>query len=84
MGLLGVPVFVFHEGFEPHARSVFQQIAKLSHGAYCAFDGSSALQLRDLLSAVAVYAAGGTTALEDFNQRKGVEVLKLGHNGHNS
>ena len=38
-------------------------IAQLSGGAYAPFDASSAATLRDLLRAVAVYAAGGRDAL---------------------
>ena len=59
LGLLGVPVFMFHEGGELVARRAFEQIARLSGGAYCPFDSSSAHQLKELLSAVAVFAAGG-------------------------
>lgn len=66
LGLLGVPVFLFHEGGDPVVRRAFEQIARLSGGAYCPFDSGSARQLRDLLSAVAVYAAGGRQALLDF------------------
>lgn len=77
LALHGVPVFVFHEGMDAYAANVLRQIAKLTQGAYCPFDGSSAKQLRDLLSAVAVYAAGGYEALENFNKRKGSNVLKL-------
>lgn len=79
LGLLGVPAFVFHEGREPNAERAFRQIAKLTRGAYCHFDASSAQQLRDLLSAVAVYAAGGRRALEDFGKRRGGVVLQLTH-----
>jgi len=46
----------------------------LTRGAYCAFDASSAGQLRDLLSAVAVYAAGGLKALQGFGKDR--EVLR--------
>ncbi|MCE2482160.1 MAG: VWA domain-containing protein [Alphaproteobacteria bacterium] len=74
LGLLNVPAFIFHEGGEPRAARAFRQIVKLTKGAYCAFDGSSARQLRDLLSAVAVYAAGGRKALESFSRRTGGEV----------
>ncbi len=74
LGLLNVPVFIFHEGGEPTAARTFHQIVKLTKGAYCAFDGSSAKQLRDLLSAVAVYAAGGRKALESFGRRTGGSV----------
>lgn len=79
LGLLGTPCFIFHEGRDPIARSAFQQIAKLSGGAYCAFDASSAQQLRDLLSAVAVYAAGGRKALADYSDRRGGVVRQLTH-----
>jgi hypothetical protein len=77
LGLLGVPAFMFHEGGELVARRAFQQIARLSGGAYCAFDAGSAKQLRDLLSAVAVYAAGGRPALEDFGKKRGGAVLQI-------
>ena len=79
LGLLGVPCFMFHEGHDPVARNAFQQIARLSGGAFCPFDANSAQQLRDLLSAVAVYAAGGRRALTDYSQRKGGAVLRLTH-----
>ena len=77
LGLLGVPAFVFQEGFEPIAQKAFRQIAKLTNGAYCSFDASSARQLRELLSAVAVFAAGGRTALEDFSRRTGGAVPQI-------
>lgn len=77
LGLLGVPVFVFHEGGEPAAARTFRQIARLSNGAYCPFDSGSARQLRDLLAAVAVFAAGGRKALEDFGRRTGGQALLL-------
>ncbi|WP_448190748.1 VWA domain-containing protein [Azospirillum sp. sgz301742] len=71
LGLLGVPAFLFHEGADPAARKAFETIAKLNGGACCPFDASSAQQLRDLLAAVAVFAAGGRAALEDFSRRRG-------------
>ncbi len=77
LGLLGVPVFVFHEGGDPIVRRGFEQVARLSGGAYCPFDSGSAKQLRDLLSAVAVYAAGGRQALLDFESRHGGGRLRL-------
>jgi len=64
LGLLGVPLFIFHEGGETVAAATFRQMAKASGGAYCPFDAASADQLRDLLRAIAVYAAGGRAALE--------------------
>jgi hypothetical protein len=77
LGLLGVPVFVFHEGSDPNAEEAFRQIAHLTRGAYCPFDANSAHQLRELLSAVAVYAAGGRAALEDYSRRAGGATLLL-------
>lgn len=79
LGVLGVPVFVFHEGGDATAGRIFPQIAKLSRGAYCRFDGDSPQQLRDLLSAVAVYAAGGRKALAELGRRQGGAVLQLTH-----
>jgi len=77
LGVLGVPVFVFHEGHEPVAARAFAEIARLTGGACCRFDADSPGQLRDLLSAVAVYAAGGRAALEDFGARAGGLVPRL-------
>ena len=77
LGLLGVPVFVFHEGGDAVAAETFRQIARLSNGAYCRFDMGSADQLRALLSAVAVFAAGGRRALEDLSKREGGAALQI-------
>jgi hypothetical protein len=63
LSLLGVPVFVFQEGGDETAARAFREIARLTKGAFCRFDPGSARQLRDLLTAVAVYAAGGRKAL---------------------
>ncbi len=77
LGLLGVPAFMFQEGHDPVAERAFRHIARLTKGAYCHFDAGSAHQLRDLLSAVAVYAAGGRPALEAFGKRQGDVVRQL-------
>jgi hypothetical protein len=77
LGLLGVPVFIFHEGEDARAADAFREIAHLTRGAYCPFDANSAHQLRQLLGAVAVYAAGGRTALEDYSRRAGGATLLL-------
>src|SRR6185312_7736003 len=39
LGLLGVPAFVFQEGGDAVAEQAFREIARLSRGAYCRFDG---------------------------------------------
>jgi hypothetical protein len=77
LGLKGVPIFLFHEGDNPIAARTFQQMAKLSRGAYLRFDLASADRLKDLLGAIAVYAAGGYRALADYGREKGGEVLRL-------
>ncbi len=70
LGLLGVPVFMFQEGGDPVAESAYREIARLSRGAYCRFDTGAAHELRELLRAVAAYAAGGIKALADLSARK--------------
>ena len=77
LGLLGVPMFLFHEGGDLVAERGFRELARLTGGAYCSFDAGSAQQLRDLLSAVAVYAAGGRRALITYGNNKGENVLRL-------
>jgi hypothetical protein len=77
LGLKGVPIFLFHEGGDAVAAGAFRQMAKLSRGAYLRFDLASADRLKDLLGAVAVYAAGGYRALTAYGERKGGEVLRL-------
>jgi len=46
------------------ARAAFQEIARLTGGAYAAFDASAPKKLASLLGAAAAYAAGGFAALE--------------------
>ncbi len=77
LGMLGLPAFMFHEGDNPLAGYAFQQVAKLSGGGYCRFDANSADLLRQLLSAVAVYASGGREALENMAARQGGDVRLL-------
>ncbi|KIZ40595.1 MULTISPECIES: hypothetical protein [Rhodopseudomonas] len=64
LGLLKVPVFVFQEGHDPTSEAAFREIARLTGGAWCRFDPGAAAQLRELLRAVAAYAAGGREALQ--------------------
>jgi hypothetical protein len=62
---LGAPLFMFQEGVDPIARPVFEEMARLTKGAYYTFDAGSIAQLRELLRAVAAFAVGGLTALAD-------------------
>ena len=77
LGMLGVPVFCFHEGNDPLAKIGFNQIAKLTKGAYCSFNSNSANQLRELLKAVAIFAVGGLKELQSYSKAKKGEALKL-------
>jgi hypothetical protein len=70
LGLIRVPVFVFQEGHDVRAERAFKEIARLSRGAYCRFDAGSSRQLRELLTAGAVYATGGRKALQDLSEEK--------------
>jgi hypothetical protein len=79
LGLLGVRAFVFQEGGDPGAEASFRDLARLTGGAWCPFDSKSPQQLRDLLGAVAVYAAGGHRALTRYGQERGGAVLALSH-----
>jgi hypothetical protein len=74
--LLGVPVFLFQEGDDGRAEQAFREIARLTKGAYCRFDAGSAAQLRELLAAVAVYAAGGRKALQALKGRGARHLLQ--------
>ncbi|MDR3464406.1 MAG: VWA domain-containing protein [Xanthobacteraceae bacterium] len=71
LGLLKVPVFMFQEGHDPLAEQTFREIARLSGGAYGRFDPGAAAQLRELLRAVAAYAAGGREALQRLSRSAG-------------
>jgi hypothetical protein len=76
LALLGAPVFLFQEGGDARAEKAFREIARLTNGAYCRFDAGSAAQLKELLSAVAVYAAGGRKALEALSGRGARALLQ--------
>jgi len=79
---LGVPLFAFQEGsnFELREalglREAFQELARLTKGAYYAFDTNSVGQLRKLLQAVARYAVGDLTALADLRTGKLLGQMK--------
>ena len=75
LGRLGVPAFMFREGRDRLVEQTFQDIARLTHGAYCRFDPGAARQLAELLRAVAVFATGGLTALADQHNASAVKLL---------
>lgn len=63
LALLGTKAFMFQEGGDAAAARGFQAIARLTGGAYAAFDATAPGRLAALLGAAAVYAAGGHVAL---------------------
>ena len=71
LGLLGVPAFMFQEGYDPIAEQAFREMARLSRGAYCRFDPGAAHELAELLRAAAAYAAGGVKALPTSPRGRG-------------
>jgi hypothetical protein len=71
LGLLGVKAFMFHEGRDPVAARAFQEIARLTGGAYARFDAGAPQSLAGLLRAAAAYASGGANALERLAAREG-------------
>ena len=77
MGVLGLPMFMFQEGHNAQVKNIFQQIATLTGGAYAPFDLQSASELKDLLSAVALFATGGRQALEAPSKGKGDNQYRL-------
>ena len=77
LGLLNIPVFMFQERGDPGTRKAFMECARLSGGAYSQFDKASVSHLKELLKAVAVYAAGGYKALKKFSKSSTKEVKLL-------
>ena len=77
LGILNIPLFMFQEGQDHQTCNIFTQMAQLSKGAYAPFDINSAHELKQLLSAVAVFAAGGRSALEDYSRRSGGTIERL-------
>jgi hypothetical protein len=77
LGLRGVPAFVFQEGHDPNVERALREIARLTRGAYCRFNAGAAHELRELLRAVAAYAAGGLKALSDLSARRNAGAIRL-------
>jgi hypothetical protein len=75
-GMLQLPLFLFQEGRGAGVEQTFRTMAKLSGGAYAHFDSRSASTLAALLGAVARYAAGGRTALEDSSSDSAKLLLR--------
>jgi hypothetical protein len=78
LAIRALPVFIFQEGADRTATRVFKAIKRLTNGAHVPFDASSPDQLRRLLGAIAQFAAGGRSALEEYARRiGGAETRRL-------
>lgn len=74
LALRGVRLFMFQEGHDSAVEEVFRSLAAVTGGAWCRFDSRAPHELRQLLAAVAAYAAGGRVALAG---RKDAGALRL-------
>ncbi len=77
LALLGLKCFMFHEGRDKGAERCFREIARLTGGAYAAFDASAPERLGRLLAAAAAYAAGGAPALEAHGRAGDPDAAQL-------
>lgn len=64
LALRNVRAFMFLEGRDPAAERAFREISRITGGVFLPFDRRAADELRALLAAVAIFAAGGRAALE--------------------
>jgi hypothetical protein len=80
----GIKLIVLHDTSDPSARrdaEVFWDLAKRTGGCVLPFDASASGRLRDLLSAVAVYAVGGEKLLRERRHDLPGAVALLEHLG---
>jgi hypothetical protein len=84
MGAQDTKLIVLHDTADPAARrdaEVFWDLAKRTGGCVLPFDASASGRLRDLLSAVAVYAVGGEQLLWERRRDLPGAVALLEHFG---
>jgi hypothetical protein len=84
MGAQGTKLIVLHDTADPTARrdaEVFWDLAKRTGGCVLPFDARASGRLRDLLSAVAVYAVGGEKLLRARRHELPGAVALLEHLG---
>jgi hypothetical protein len=82
MGALGIKLIVLHDTADRGARrdaEVFWDLAKRTGGCVLPFDATASGRLRDILSAVAVYAVGGEKLLRERRQTLPGAVALLEH-----
>jgi len=68
LAFVGTKAFMFQEGADAAVRRTFQEIARLTGGAYSSFDAGAAGRLESLLRAAATFASAGRTGLERLAQ----------------
>ena len=76
LGLLGVPVFLFQEGYNPHASTIFAEIALRTKGVHIPFAPGSAQAFAELLGAIAAYATGGIQAVHQLKSKLASRLLE--------
>jgi hypothetical protein len=84
MGQRGTKLIVLHDTADPAARrdaEIFWDLAKRTNGCVLPFDANASGRLRDLLSAVAVYAVGGEKLLRERQHALPGAVALLQHLG---
>lgn len=82
MGARGTKLIVLHDTADPGARrdaEVFWNLAKRTGGCVLPFDATASGKLRDILSAVAVYAVGGEKLLRERRHALPGAVALLKH-----
>jgi hypothetical protein len=77
LGLLRVPLFVFHEIGDERSEAPLRAIATATGGAYARFpDGDPTGDLQPLLGAVAAYAEGGRKAMLAYAAKSGSSAVR--------
>ncbi len=82
LGLKGIRLIVLHDTADWNAKrdaEVFLDLARRTGGCVLPFDANAPNRLRELLAAVAVYAIGGETMLEEKRDELPGAVLLLKH-----
>jgi len=82
LGRKAIPVFIFHECADHDRRAlkakpIFKRMAELSGGAYVEFKPTSAMALKEMLSGVAAFAAGGKEGLLQLAMPRTAEAQQL-------
>jgi hypothetical protein len=82
LGAQGTRLIVLHDTADPSARrdaEIFWDLAKRTGGCVLPFDAGASGRLRDILSAVAVYAVGGEKLLRERRHELAGAVALLEH-----